>query len=133
MKRWQQRAQALLATARSNHGAADSTEKAAADRAGLRGHIEASLLEVEGELKVSGVPEAVELSGLLQVRGAGVRRVLREGMSQLGGVRVDVPSEVCQGVGGGVVASCVVWIGIEQRFCATLDIAQPFPFPINLS
>lgn len=75
VKRWQQRAAKLLATARSKEGGAPAAGKenegggqGESGGAGLRESIEALLAEVEVELKVSGVPEAVELSRLLEVR-----------------------------------------------------------------
>lgn len=83
MKRWQQRAQKLLEAARSKLAVAAAA--AAGDKQGgggeaLRQRIEVALAELEDELKVSGVPEALELSCLLQVgcyqggRGGGVQR-----------------------------------------------------------
>lgn len=75
MKRWQQRSAKLLETANSKVGGATAAGKewqgggqGEGGGAGLRESIEALLAEVEGELKVSGVPEAVELSRLLEVR-----------------------------------------------------------------
>ncbi len=80
MKRWQQRAQKLLEAARSQQesaavasgaagaGAAAGGKDGAGETAGLRGRIDSVLAELEGELKVSDVPEALELSAVLQVR-----------------------------------------------------------------
>ncbi|CAM9364344.1 unnamed protein product, partial [Ectocarpus sp. 12 AP-2014] len=77
VKRWQQRAAKLLATARSREGGAPAAGKekegggqGEGGGAGLRESIEALLAEVEVELKVSGVPEAVELSRLLEEASA---------------------------------------------------------------
>lgn len=101
MKRWQQRAKKLLKAASSRRaGGATATATAAAAAkdgdedagegegvgAGLRGRIEAALAELEGGLKVSGVPEALELSALLQVR---------RGQGKVGGRGAQVCRETC--------------------------------------
>ncbi|CAN0338720.1 unnamed protein product [Pylaiella littoralis] len=67
VKRWQERAQKLLKAARSKQAApGERKENGEEGGEGLRRGIEAALTKLEDELKVPGVPEALELSSLLQ-------------------------------------------------------------------
>ena len=73
VKRWQERAQKLLEAVRgavaAGTAASDGGGVGIAGGAGsLRQRVEACLSEPQADLKVSDVPEAVELSGFLQVR-----------------------------------------------------------------
>lgn len=82
LKKWQERAHKLIASARtlgkgsSTHdnqnrtavnGSRNNNSNHAEMERGLRPQIEACLAEIDTELSVSGVPEALELSAIVQV------------------------------------------------------------------
>lgn len=80
VSRWQERVQKLLETVRNGFAANKAVLASGLGEGGvvegdwaegggsLRQRVEACLHELEDELKVSDVPEAVELAGFLKVR-----------------------------------------------------------------